>query len=232
MAKDGAADHWRAALKRLGGTSTTVISVITGPVTLVTQAGLAYRAGVRVRLSAEGQPQNWIEGTVTSYADTSMSVNVDLTGGSGAFPAWDINLAGDSVENAWWLSGDLNLLAVEVGMCRMRNEPPPEWLHKALLDLAAASEADKPYAKAARRLAPSLVRYVAVREAHDREGLSWDKAPERASERLRGQPAEASPNHMWSEYKRVRKLMRAAGTVRDDDDPGYHWIEDPPKSPG
>jgi hypothetical protein len=178
-------------------------------------------------------------------------------------------------ESAWLASGDLNLLAVEVGMRRLHNEPPPEWLHKALLGLAVAAVDTKPYArlmcetlaaavgmcrlrneppqewlhkallnfvsesekatpymKKVRSLARSLVRYVAVREAHDREGLPWEAAAERASEMLRGQPARASSNQMWAEYKRVRGLMRTAGTVRDAVDPGYSWIDGPPKPLG
>jgi hypothetical protein len=126
-----------------------------------------------------------------------------------------------AAENAWRASGDLHILATEVGLCRLHNKPPPEWLHKALLDVANASVDTAPYAKVAR----SLVRYVAVREAHDREGLSWDKAMKRAAEMLRGQPAAASPLRMWAEYKKVRRWMRAAGTVCDDDDAGYHWID-------
>jgi hypothetical protein len=107
----------------------------------------------------------------------------------------------------------------------MRNEPPPEWLHTALVELATAS-APVRYAKLMRKLGVSFVRYAAVREAHDTEGLSWKAAPESAAAYLRGQPAEASPGHLWAEYKKVRKLLRAAGTVRDNGDPGYS------KSPG
>jgi hypothetical protein len=127
---------------------------------------------------------------------------------------------GAAMEAAWRASGDLALLAIEVASCRMRNEPPPEWLHKALLELATASMADR-YAKPIRKLGVSLVRYTAVREAHDCEGLTWEAAAKSAAAELRGQPAEASPDHMWAEYKKVRRLLRAAGTVRDDDDPGY-----------
>lgn len=77
-------------------TSTTAISIVTGLVTLQTQVGLAYSIGARVRISSQTSPSNWIEGLVTAYSPlgTSLTVNVDLIGGSGAFSAWDINLAG------------------------------------------------------------------------------------------------------------------------------------------
>lgn len=76
-------------------TSTSALSIMTGPMTLITQSGLAYTAGARVRISAQGAAQNWIEGLVTSYAGTSLGVNIDSFGGSGAFTAWNINIAGE-----------------------------------------------------------------------------------------------------------------------------------------
>ena len=142
-----------------------------------------------------------------------------------------------AIENAWKVSGDLHVIANRLGMCRLRNEPPPAWVHKALLDLASMSVDIKPYAKEAR----SLVRYVAVREAHDRDGVSWKEAKHRAAERLRGQPAEATAETMWNEYKKVRKALRALGVPGpgvldvqqlDDDDPGYRWLDLPDKSSG
>jgi hypothetical protein len=131
-----------------------------------------------------------------------------------------------AIENAWRVSGDLHVIANRVASCRLRNEPPPAWVHKALLDLADASVDIKPYAQEARR----LVRYIAVRDAHDHEGLSWEKAKERASEKLRGTPAEAGPDMMWKDYKRVRAALRAAGV--HDDDPGYRRVDLPDKSLG
>jgi hypothetical protein len=127
-------------------------------------------------------------------------------------------------EAAWRETGNVRLIAMRVA------ELPdaPAWVKKALFDLADASLDIKPYAKAARR----LVRYVAVREAHDRHGLSWEKAKAWAAERLRGEPAEAEPDMMWADYKAVRKALRDAGCVRDDDDPGYRWVDLPGKSPG
>jgi hypothetical protein len=131
-----------------------------------------------------------------------------------------------AIESAWRVSGDLHVIADRLAMCRLRGEPPPAWVHKALLDLADASVDIKPYAQRARR----LVRYIAVREAHDRDGLSWSKATETAAEKLHGWPARGSAETMWKEYKEFRKALTAAGV--DDDDPGYRWIDLPDKTPG
>jgi hypothetical protein len=75
-------------------TATGAASILVGSVTLTTQTALAYTAGARVRFSAQGSPQNWIEGLVTAYSGTSISAAIDIFGGSGAYSAWDLNLAG------------------------------------------------------------------------------------------------------------------------------------------
>jgi hypothetical protein len=129
-----------------------------------------------------------------------------------------------------WVSGALRGIADRLVMCRLRNEPPTEWTCDALCLLADAAEGAKPP-----QVAIQLARYVAVREAHDREGLTWEAAKDRAVEMLRGQPAEAKRDTMWTAYKKVREAMRAAykkkhGTDMPDDDPGYRWI-DPNKTP-
>ena len=130
-----------------------------------------------------------------------------------------------AMEKAWRESGDLYLLAIEVGHCRCFNKPPPAWLHRALLELAWPAMRKTPYGEAMFRLAVSLARYTAVRDAHDCQGLSWEAAKDRAVEVLRDTPAAAGRDWMYTEYKNVRKLMRDAGTVRDAKDPGYRWID-------
>jgi hypothetical protein len=129
-----------------------------------------------------------------------------------------------AIENAWLVSGDLNVIIIRLALCRARNEPPPEWVLKALRELACIS---RPTAEIERyqRDAIRLVRYVAVRDAHDREGLSWEKAKERAAEKLRGAPAAAEADMMWLDYRAVRKTLRAAGLSKDD--PGYRWSDTP-----
>ena len=134
-----------------------------------------------------------------------------------------------AIENASKMSSNLLILAHRLGLGLVHGEVSPAlaWVHKALLDLANASIDTKPYAKQAR----SLVRYVAVREAHDQEGLSWEDAKDRAVEMLRSQPAAANRDWMWKEYMKVRKALRDAGAVRNDDDPGYRWIDLPANDP-
>jgi hypothetical protein len=60
-------------------TSSTNLVLGPGPKTFQTQSGLAYLLGTRVRMTSQGTPSQWMEGNVTAYSGTSMSVNVDLT---------------------------------------------------------------------------------------------------------------------------------------------------------
>lgn len=76
-------------------TSTVSLSIATGPQTITTQTGLAYTAGARTRVSSSASPANWMEGKVTSYSGSSLSIDVDLIGGTGTFSSWNINLAGE-----------------------------------------------------------------------------------------------------------------------------------------
>jgi hypothetical protein len=128
-----------------------------------------------------------------------------------------------AIEKLWRESGNLHILADRVGMSIQRGKPPPKWVHRVLLNLADTS---RPAAEVKRlqRNAVRFARYVAVREAHDREGLSWEDAREYAAKKLRGHPAEASADYMWKEYKAMRAALRKAGV--GDDDPGYRSVSD------
>jgi hypothetical protein len=75
-------------------TSTTSLTIALGAHTFTTQAGLAYSAGARTRAVSNGAPNNWMEGVVTSYVGTALSVNVDLVNGGGTFTDWNLNVAG------------------------------------------------------------------------------------------------------------------------------------------
>ena len=75
-------------------TSTTSLAIGAGSQTFATQAGLAYSIGARARASSSGAPTAWMEGAVTAYSGTTLTINVDLTGGSGTHADWNINLAG------------------------------------------------------------------------------------------------------------------------------------------
>jgi hypothetical protein len=90
-----------ASLTQLGtvagyyATSATSLAIGTGSKTLTTQAGLAYVAGARVRITSTGTPTAWMEGTITSYTGTSMVVSSTNTSGSGTYADWAISLAGE-----------------------------------------------------------------------------------------------------------------------------------------
>jgi signal peptidase I len=74
-------------------TSTTSVSMAIGSKTFTTQAGLAYLANDRVRIS--NSSSNYMEGVVTAYTSTTLTVSVDRFVGSGTFASWNIGLAGD-----------------------------------------------------------------------------------------------------------------------------------------
>ncbi len=66
-----------------------------GSKTFVTQAGLAYTVGSRVRAASSAAPAtNWMEGVVTSYSGTSLVATMDVAGGSGTYTDWSLSLAG------------------------------------------------------------------------------------------------------------------------------------------
>src|SRR5262245_15828971 len=77
------------------GSSTSTLTVGTGSKTLTTQAGLAFDVGVRTRIALSSSPATtWMEGLVTTYSGTSITINVDSTLGSGTFSTWNLAPAG------------------------------------------------------------------------------------------------------------------------------------------
>lgn len=80
------------------GTSTTSFTVGTGSKVFVTQSGKAWVVGNRVRIASTVSPTaNWMEGVITAYSTTSLTVLVDLTSGSNSVTAsWNIALTGNS----------------------------------------------------------------------------------------------------------------------------------------
>lgn len=75
-----------------GGTSTTSLTINAGAKTWTTQAGMAYVVGGRIRWSNSASA--YMEGTITDYTGTSMTVSVDKTGGSGTLASWSAQTAG------------------------------------------------------------------------------------------------------------------------------------------
>jgi hypothetical protein len=74
--------------------STTSLTIGIGSCIFSTQTGLAYSVGARVRAASAGTANTWMEGQVTAYSGSNLTVNVDTVLGSGTHADWNINLAG------------------------------------------------------------------------------------------------------------------------------------------
>lgn len=78
------------------GTSTTSLAIGTGSKAFETQSGLSIVAGSRTRQASAASPAaNYMEGVVTEYSGTTLTVLVDRAIGSGTHEDWNISLAGD-----------------------------------------------------------------------------------------------------------------------------------------
>jgi hypothetical protein len=78
-----------------GGTSATSLLIANG-VTKVftTQAGLAYQVGNYARAASAANGANFMEGIVSAYVGTSLSIDVSKIGGAGTFADWHLQVAG------------------------------------------------------------------------------------------------------------------------------------------
>lgn len=76
-------------------TSASSVAIGTGAKSFTTQAGLAYAAGMTVKVVDQADAANRMVGTCTSYSGTTLALNVTTTGGSGTIAAWNIGLAGE-----------------------------------------------------------------------------------------------------------------------------------------
>ena len=82
-----------------GLTSTTLLLIGLGNKTFVTSiasTATAFVVGVRVRLFNTTTPANFMEGLITTFSGTSMTVNVTAIGGSGTFASWTLSLTGSA----------------------------------------------------------------------------------------------------------------------------------------
>lgn len=80
-----------------GLTSATSLLIGTGSKSFTTNfssLNTAFTVGTRVRLAYTVTPANYMEGVITAYSGTSMTVNVDAVGGSGTYASWNISVAG------------------------------------------------------------------------------------------------------------------------------------------
>ena len=81
-----------------GQTSSTSTTIGTGSKTFtvgIPATTTAFTIGTRVRFAYTTTPSNFMEGVITAFATTSMTVLVDLTGGSGTYAAWSVSVAGN-----------------------------------------------------------------------------------------------------------------------------------------
>jgi hypothetical protein len=103
----GPVDSLARAVARisLSGTSTSSLTIGTGSKVFTTQANKGWVLGQRLR-AASDDGTKILEGEVTAYADTSLTLEVDRVEGSGTHADWTIGLAGPVGATGAWLMGD------------------------------------------------------------------------------------------------------------------------------
>lgn len=82
------------ALRRNALTSNTEVEIDTGEKVFTVQAGFPIGPGARVTIANPAAPENLMNGVVIAYEGTSLTIDVETTGGSGTFSDWVINIAG------------------------------------------------------------------------------------------------------------------------------------------
>lgn len=95
----------------LSGTSLSTVTIGTGSKTFTTQAGKSWALGQRLR-AASDDGLKIIEGPVTAYSGTSLTIGSDFTLGSGSHADWNISLAGQRGANG---AGSGDILAANNG---------------------------------------------------------------------------------------------------------------------
>lgn len=73
--------------------TTSLLTGNSGSKAFTTQSGRAYTSGARVRATSAGTSE-WMEGVVTSYSGTTLTITADLNSGTGTHADWNINAAG------------------------------------------------------------------------------------------------------------------------------------------
>lgn len=89
-------DQGDAGSSDVVGTSATSRAIGTGAKAFtVAETGRGWGVGARLRASSDADGANFMEGVVTAYSGTSLTISVDLVGGSGTLDDWTINVAGE-----------------------------------------------------------------------------------------------------------------------------------------
>lgn len=82
--------YYRANNGFASTTSASSTLIGTGAKSFTVPSGLGWYAGLRCRIYSGANNNNFMEGVVSSYASTTLSVTVDTTGGSGTFSDWTV----------------------------------------------------------------------------------------------------------------------------------------------
>jgi len=80
-----------------GFASSTNVTIGTGSKTFVTNlasTATAFTVGTYVRIAASAAPTNYMDGTITAFSSTTLTVSVVIINGSGAFSSWNISVGG------------------------------------------------------------------------------------------------------------------------------------------
>ena len=80
-----------------GLTSITSNTIGTGSKTFtvnIPSTSDAYTVGSRIRVASSVSPSNFMEGVITAYSGTTLTVDVDTVGGSGTYTSWNFSIAG------------------------------------------------------------------------------------------------------------------------------------------
>jgi hypothetical protein len=111
-------------------------------------------------------------------------------------------------EAGWRKTRDPLFITEACVLTRIHRQVMPAWLEEAIYGLTTRRRT-KAHVKAAREAAAHVMRYLTVRDAHDLERLSWEKARERAEEVLADSSAAAEADTCWRSYKAVARDLRA-----------------------
>ena len=79
-------------------TSASSVAVGTGTKTFTTNLSAtssAFVAGSRIRVISTATPTTYMEGTITTFTSTTLTVSVDATSGTGTLNSWKITIAGN-----------------------------------------------------------------------------------------------------------------------------------------
>lgn len=71
--------------------SSTSLTIGTGAQNITVLSGLNITVGETLRLSSSGDFSKWMQGVVTGYSNTTLSMNITTIGGSGTVNDWIIN---------------------------------------------------------------------------------------------------------------------------------------------